>query len=329
MTDRSVTLGPSVADASGDILPHSLLRTSTPGPTPTPRNLSVSRILPVPAPRAPEQLKVAPTVRLPPYTRDDPEGWFYRVEGNFRVAGLTDAVLQADIAINALPEEIYKKVATWLRSLGDPVTFLRLKDKLLETCTASASERASRLMDLALNPRRDGDPRDIMNAIEDLLYLPDTDSYGLRRQVDLPTEIFLRQLRPEVRSQIPDPFSLPRDILVETAHRLTEVVRATRETTAAVSSTNAILLQEVPEDPICAVIKKKPPHHRKEEVPGICHFHKKFGKYAKLCRPPCSFTHPKNGPGGGLPNGPGGSLPGRPPAPTQQQYFRGHGNPRQ
>ncbi|XP_066947035.1 uncharacterized protein [Macrobrachium rosenbergii] len=143
-----------------------------------------------------------------------------------------------------------------------------------------------------------------MNAIDDLLYLPDTDIYSLRRQVDLSTEIFLRQLAS--RGPIPDPGPLQ----PAPGHPPAPEFFAPPDGGCAcdqedysckVPSTNAILLQESRRSHLRCCQENHP--HRKEEIPGVCHFHKKFANTPTYFFPLLIHTS-KNGPGGGLPNRP-------------------------
>lgn len=145
------------------------------------------------------QAKAALAIKLPPFTQGNSSAWLYRVESQFRLVELNDEVLQADTILNALPEEIYRKLILWV-SAARPLTYHLLKKSLLETCSLPVAERAACALDLAVSPRQDQSVMESWGMIQDLLTLPDTDGSGKQPEISLSRELLLRQLLPEVRT---------------------------------------------------------------------------------------------------------------------------------
>lgn len=235
---------------------------------------------------------------MPPFTQGNPTTWLYRVESQFRIADLTDEVLQADTVLNALLEEIYRKLIQRV-SATHPLTYHLLKKALLETCSLPITERAAHAINLAVNPQQDLSAMESWGMIENLLSLPDFDGSRKQQEVSLSREIFLRQLLPEVRTQIPQPYTMPLDVLIQTAQHLTDCVKATKWLTGPTLPVNSIQQEEGAEQEVNVVTRRHPPPHNKWSSPGMCHYHKRLDKDALICLPPCSFARSKNRGGGG------------------------------
>ncbi|XP_066964200.1 uncharacterized protein [Macrobrachium rosenbergii] len=253
--------------------------------------------LPTDQPRGPPL-----TIKLPPFTHHNPASWLYRVKGQFRVAGLTDEVLQADIVINALLEEIYRKVTPWVTSTSSPATYQQLKASLIETCSLPVSERAARALDLVINSRQDTNLLEMWHALQDLLLLPETDSSGRHKEISQLREILLWQLLPEVRGQIEEPYTLPVEGLIRTVQQLTDSTRATMQASMPAHPVNCLQPEEPNAEEINVIARRRPPHHQNKERLGLCYYHRRFGKNALKCEAPCLFAHPKNGGSSGHPH---------------------------
>lgn len=255
-----------------------------------------------PAPRTHDgratQSRAALTVKLPPFTQGNPSMWLRRVESHFRIADLTDEILQADTVLNALPEDVYRKLISRVPETHT-LTYSTTKKFLLEACSLPIAERAARAIDLAINPRHDLNSRDAWGMVVDLLSTPVLGGTNKRQEISFVREIFLRQLLPEVRNQIAHPYTMPVEDLIEAAQHLTDSVKASQRLKPATQPVSSVQPEEDVEQPVNAIANRRPPNHSRWRSPGFCRYHKWFGKDARNCLPPCSFNRSKNGGGGG------------------------------
>ncbi|XP_066965662.1 uncharacterized protein [Macrobrachium rosenbergii] len=238
-----------------------------------------------------DQPRAALSIKLLPFTHHNPASWLYRVEGQFRVAGLTDKVLKEDIAINALLEEIYRKVTPWVTTTTSPATFQKLKATLVEACSLPVSERAAPALDLTINPRQDANLLEMWHALHDLLLLPKTDSR--HKEISLSREILLRQLLPEVHGQITEPYTLSVEELIRTVLQLTDSTRAAKRASMPAHPINCLQPENPATECTNVVTRRRPPHHQKKERPGLCYYHQRFGKEAQNCKAPLPFRPSK------------------------------------
>ncbi|XP_066964234.1 uncharacterized protein [Macrobrachium rosenbergii] len=81
---------------------------------------------------------------------------------------------------------------------------------------------------------------------------------------------------------------MPLDDLIETAQHLTDCVKATQQLKAPTQSVSSVQPEEEMEQGVNAVARRRPPTHNKWSSPGLCRYHKWFGKDARNCLPPCS-----------------------------------------
>lgn len=134
--------------------------------------------------------------------------------------------------------------------------------------------------------------------IKDLLTLPDTDVTGKQNEISLSWELLLRQLPPEVRTQIPEPYAIHLDDLIRTAQNLTDSMRATKRVPAPALPVSTIQQEEGAEQEVNAVARRRPAPHNRWNSPELCHYYRQFSRDTRNCLPPCSFTRSKNRGGG-------------------------------
>ncbi|XP_066967808.1 uncharacterized protein [Macrobrachium rosenbergii] len=203
------------------------------------------------------QSRATLSIKLPPFAQGNPSAWLYRVESQFRIADLNDEVLQADIVLNALPEEIYSKLVPWV-SEACPLTYHLLKKTLLQTCSLPVAERAARALDLAINMRQDQSVMESWGMIQNLLTIPDTDGSKKKCEISLSREILLRQLLPEVRTQIPEPYTMPLEDLIIATQHLTDSVKATKRVPAPTLPVSTLQQEEGREEEVNTITRRRP-----------------------------------------------------------------------
>ena len=145
-------------------------------------------------------------------------------------------------------------------------------------------------MDLLRLPLGDQRPSAAFREMKSLSMLLQPD--GSKKTLDLVRVLWLLRLPQDIRAKITKFASMSEDDLVEQADSLLGA-----STMAATSSTAAVTIPEHEgEDPYTLVAQQRRPRRHLQRPPAegarraICYFHKRFGKYAKNCRYPCSFS---------------------------------------
>ena len=238
---------------------------------------------------------VSQRLKLPPFSRNCTTAWFQRAEVHFRIANLTDESAKADQVMAILPEEIFAKISTWLETSEGPIRYEALKGKLTEIYSLPVTERAQRVLDLINQPLGESTVMEAWDELKGLLLLPGYDEDGRRREISLSGEILLRRLPQNVRAGLTDTDSLEMDDLVKRAQSLHEAAKAS--TQAAAHSVNQVDEDSPDEDSVYMVGRRNWPPKKKYDGPSKkrnedqswCRFHKKFGKDAWRCVPPCSY----------------------------------------
>ncbi|XP_066941037.1 uncharacterized protein [Macrobrachium rosenbergii] len=151
-----------------------------------------------------------------------------------------------------------------------------LKTSLVETYSLPVSERAACALDLVNNPRHDQNLLEIWGVIQDHLTLPETDSSGRQSEISLSREIFLRQLLPEVRTQIRKPYTMPLEDLIRTAQRLTDSTRAVKRASTPAHPISSLQPEDNAEEEISTVTRRHPAYRHKKHPPGSCYYHQRM-----------------------------------------------------
>ena len=235
----------------------------------------------------------APVFNLPPFTATDAAPWFHRVEALFRLRSITSSSRKADYVIGALPPEVFSQISIWVTRQGtDVILYDDLKLQIIKRCSPTPEERSKRLMDLLRLPLGDQRPSTAfqeMRALSTML-LPD----GSTTSLDLLRVLWLLRLPHEVRGHITGFASMSEDDLLNQADSLLGA-----STLAATSSAAAVTIKEdTDDDPYpMAAKQRRPPRSfafQKSQVEGprrsLCYFHKWFGRDARQCRAPCSWS---------------------------------------
>ena len=238
----------------------------------------------------------APVFNLPPFTATDAAAWFHRVEALFRLRSITSSSRKADYVIGGLPKEVFSQISIWLTRQGtDAILYDDLKLQIIKRCSPTPEERSKRLMDLLRLPLGDQRPSTAfqeMRALSTLL-LPD----GSTTSLDLLRVLWLLRLPQEVRGHITGFASMSEDDLLNQADSLLGA-----STLAATSSAAAVTIPAREEDTddephAMAAQQRRPPRSfafQKSQAEGprrsLCYFHKRFGRDARQCRAPCSWS---------------------------------------
>ncbi|ROT60615.1 hypothetical protein C7M84_021859 [Penaeus vannamei] len=189
-------------------------------------------------------------VKLSPFCPQEATSWFRRAEIQFRLKRVTDPRTKADYVLEAIPEQLFPRVAAWLdnQDQNQDVEYENLKSYLLQEFTLSVSARAQKLLSLPHIPL--GDNSTCSMERDTLLDLDPTTNKP--RRVDLMRELWLQRLPPSVRSALHEADDSPISDLIKKADNLINAARASRKPDTTYSAS----AEDVPD--INAANKRRP-----------------------------------------------------------------------
>ena len=88
-------------------------------------------------------------VKLTPFCSKEAILWFRQAEVQFRLRRVTGPRTKADNVLQAISEEIFLRIASWLDNQEQDVDYEELKSYLLQEFTLSVSGRTQRLLSLS------------------------------------------------------------------------------------------------------------------------------------------------------------------------------------
>lgn len=203
------------------------------------------------------------SVKLPPFVPEDPDMWFARVEATFRRRKITKSWDKFDYCLAAMSEEQLQSVRHVIIKPSEDDPYDSLKTALLKRHSADPVEKILNFLDTTSLPQ-DGNPKMVADRIK-----------------ALSQDITERDLALFVSKM---PLSI-RGFLLRDWESFEDVDGA------AVAAEQ--LLKGTPSVTSLAVIKATPSGQcPQRDQRLLCFYHRRWGKNAKQCRPPCNF---KNG----------------------------------
>lgn len=234
----------------------------------------------------------AVSVKLSPFSTQAPTScsiWFRRAEIQFRLRRISDPYTKADYVLEAMPEDIFTQISSWLDDFQVGIKYDDLKSYLLREFTLTHSARAQKLLAFSKQPLGDRSTHTVWNEMQALARLPTIDPVtGQHRQVDLMRELWLQTLPSAVRAALPDAADLPMSVLIETADKLIDATKA------SLSPSHIGAVADFDHE-LHAVFKQQHYQNRKrfdaKILPsGLCIYHSKFGPRARNCVPGCQWS---------------------------------------
>ena len=214
----------------------------------------------------------AVSVKLPTFWTTMAAAWFTQAEAQFGLRGITSDDTRYWHVVAALDAETATRAASILQHPPPTDRYITLKEFLVSAYELSAPERADRLLSITeLGDRR---PSELMDVILRL--------NGSAGQHFLLRQIFLRALPNTARQALAT--STTRDLWMLSLEADT-VVAASRGASAA------LLGADVATDssPEISAVRRSSQHH-----PKLCFFHRRFGRKARKCEPPCEWSSSGN-----------------------------------
>ena len=219
-------------------------------------------------PRAGSSPATLQTVKLPELWLSDVPAWFLHVEALFRLRGVDDDNSKYFLVVAALDQESTRKAMTLLSAPPANGKYDSLKNLLLRRYSLSPAERADKLLNLP--GLGDRSAVDLMDAMLSLL---GSDDGGF-----LFPHLFLRQLPQHVRAALANSPQLSAGNYRGLAEEADRVLLASRGPVAPTLHLSAA---------VSSVGSKQ-----RRSSSSLCYYHRKYGKKARSCVPPCTFDKP-------------------------------------
>ena len=244
-----------------------------------------------------------PNVTLPVFSTTKAAPWFHRVEALFRLKKVS-ANQKSDFIIGALPEDVFDRISTWLTEIGsDAIPYDQLKAKIIRSCEPSPEEKSQKILDLLRLPLGDQRPSDAFYEIKNLSTILNPD--GSTSQIDLARVLWMLRLPQDIRAHMTNFSTKSEQDLTGQADALrgtTKLALSTLSTTAAAAAAadQASLTDDDEDDDVIAAAQRKSQRSSNQrQFSGVsrktlCYFHKRFGRDARNCRPPCFYFYSKN-----------------------------------
>lgn len=269
------------------------------------------------------------TLRLPPFWAANPAVWFYQVESQFPLAGITSQLTKYRHVLSVLPQEIAAEVIDILSSPPAEAPYDTLKAAILDRTVASERARLQQL--LSAEELGDRTPTQLLRHMQSLL-----GDRASSFDPKLLKELFLKRLPPTVQMILATAASLTLPDLAAHADRIMEV--APSSLCAISSPTPGILPLDRPQpqptppcpdalsrlqadvarlsDMMAAILPGHSSRRRSSRrfrrgsrsssrsrdragspqsqdnhaaSPGPCWYHERFGANARRCTIPCSW----------------------------------------
>ena len=211
----------------------------------------------------------AVAIKLPTFWTNKARAWFRQAEAQFNIRKITNDLTQYHYVIAALEADAADKVECYLDDPPSHGKYQYLKDILIREYELSDIERGDKILDLtALGDKR---PSELMDMIL-RLNGKEPPSYLLKC-------VFLRALPPDVRSVVS---TLPHKDLKELGRESDKVWSRSQASASFSCLTDT-------EDSEIHRVYKPDDKHKPTSNSQLCFYHRKFGKQARQCKPPCSW----------------------------------------
>lgn len=243
-----------------------------------------------------QQITAAVSVKLPDFWKSDPSMWFAQAEAQFTLAGVARDDTKFYHIISKIDQSVICHISDLVQHPPAEEKYAKVKARLISRFEISAQGRLERL----LNSCDLGDmrPTHLLARMQEL-------GAGLNINDDVMKVLFLQRMPDKVKPilSISDG-TLAK--LAEMADKMLEVTAINVASTAVSEPTLVDLstLQAQIASLTAEVNRLKGPGSRSrsssrsgsnnEAAGGMCWYHRKYGRNARACRQPCTFSDSKN-----------------------------------
>ena len=284
-------------------------------------SLSDAKSIPRPTP---PPLTAAVSIKLPPYWSNNPALWFSQVEAQFTTHGITSETTKYAHVVGSLQPEVAQEVRDLLINTPAKNPYTRLKSELVKRTSASEQQRLHQFLNA--EQLEDRKPTQLLRRMQQLLgerqlkpsimtqlFLQhlqtnaqlilasskDTlDTESLAKLADKILEVTPTHSSPPTLSTVTPP-STPQPDQSTELRELHELVSQLTTTINNFSLNFSPSRQPRRSQSKSNTRRHASPHNHNERdhlnqeqdpPPHVCWYHTKFGRSAKKCSKPCSFT---------------------------------------
>lgn len=243
-------------------------------------------------------------IKLPSFWEAQPSAWFAQAELQFNAAGVTDPAAKLAHVLGSLAQDNAAEVTDLLALPPTAETFNQLKARLLERYAGSPSARLARL----LEPDELGDrrPTELLRSMRQLA--------GSEVTEDLLRQLWLKRLPPTMRAVLLAQASTSLDDAARLGDAIAEATpppAAVCAATAPAPPSEVAALKSCVEQltqQVAALSKRRHTRHTSPQRPSpsrrgpsprregsdqqqdVCWYHRRWGRQATKCRPPCTMA---------------------------------------
>lgn len=239
--------------------------------------------------------------KLPPFWTADPALWFVQVESQFAARRITADLTKYHYVVSSLPPAIASEIRDLLFAPPAENAYATLKETVIRRVTPSEPQRLQQL--LRGTELGDRTPSQLLRHMQQLLGETTTTEDGA-----LLRELFLQKLPSSVRIVVAASEQKDLTAMAELADRLVAIIP-----TAPVAAVQAQLprneLQEMRDaisqltETVSALQASRTAKTLNEpnaplsqpQRQNICWYHRRFGKAARKCVPPCAYSGNSHG----------------------------------
>lgn len=248
-------------------------------------------------------------LKLPTFWMNDVSLWFNQAEAQFSIANATSSTLKFNHTLSVLPQEVASQVRDVIVSSStssDP--YSDLKSALISRNTISEKQKLHQLF--SKEELGDRKPSAMLRDMQRILG-PKADSFDKA----MFKELFLQNLPTSVQKVLATlPHSITLDILATTADQVMEVHSLNPQTIQHVSNSEKSQIDNLTSKigELCQLFSKDRSRFRSSSPSDrsrrprsksrsksrnrskFCFYHDRFGKAARKCNSPCSFSNSGN-----------------------------------
>ena len=167
-----------------------------------------------------------------------------------------------------------------------------LKTEIILQCEPTPEEKSQKILELLRMPLGDQRPSAALRELRTLSTVLRAD--GTTADLDLVRVLWMLRLPQDIRTLITDFAERSDKDLMKMADSLRGTSRLSTTATAAAAAQEADLTDE-DESYAMAAQQRRPRSSNQRPVPDVsrrtlCYFHKRFGRDARNCRPPCYYS---------------------------------------
>lgn len=235
------------------------------------------------------------TVKVPPFWNENPNVWFSQVEAQFTLAGVTTDISKFNIVVAAIESRVLAQIADAVTNPPEQDKFLNLKKQLLERFGSSEQENIQRLLSgMELGDQR---PSQLLNEMKHL--------GGKNVTEQILQTLWMKQLPTQVNAILQATTETDLSKKAALADRIMEVTRSNVIAQTSTSTVSTGLQDQINQLTIQVQALLSEKHSRSRprersrrrsnstrstEGESVCYYHRRFGKDARTCRSPCSFS---------------------------------------